>query len=202
MSNTSVESTELREATAELVAATRALMLAAATTTADLDDIRRARTSIAELAEDLSIRPRTRPLRPVFDGPALARAAGPEQPWKMFTHNPMGIPLEVRFGVDEAWGRLVPNALHEGPPDTVHGGFSAHLLDCMLGTLMQARGSRSLTASLDLKYLRPTPLDEPLELYSRIVEISGRKTVAEGWIACNGQRTVEATGLFVRVERT
>ncbi|MFD0452023.1 hotdog domain-containing protein [Rhodococcus aetherivorans] len=60
----------------------------------------------------------------------------------------------------------------------MHGGFSAHLLDCMLGILMQARGSRSLTASLDLRYLRRTSLDEPLDLYSRIVEIEGRKTVA------------------------
>jgi len=82
----------------------------------------------------------------------------------------------------------------------VHGGFSAHLLDCMLGTLMQARGSRSLTASLDLRYLRRTPLDEPLDLYSRIVEIEGRKTVAGGWIECRGECTVEARGVVVRVE--
>ncbi|KDE11072.1 hypothetical protein N505_0122835 [Rhodococcus aetherivorans] len=96
--------------------------------------------------------------------------------------------------------RLIANALHEGPPDSVHGGFSAHLLDCMLGILMQARGSRSLTASLDLRYLRRTSLDEPLDLYSRIVEIEGRKTVAGGWIECRGECTVEARGVFVRVE--
>ncbi|MCF8785077.1 PaaI family thioesterase [Rhodococcus ruber] len=191
---------DLREATAELVAATRALMLAAATTTADADTVRAARVTIAELAETLGSRPRPRVLRPPFDGPSRSRDTGGREPWALFTHNPMGIPLEIYFGADEARARLVANALHEGPPDSVHGGFSAHLLDCMLGTLMQARGSRSLTASLDLRYLRRTPLDEPLDLYSRIVETEGRKTVAEGWIECRGERTVEARGVFVRVE--
>ncbi|MFD5811054.1 hypothetical protein QLG13_26065 [Rhodococcus aetherivorans] len=70
----------------------------------------------------------------------------------------------------------------------------------MLSTRMQARGSRSLTASLDLRYLRRTPLDEALDLYSRIVEIEGRRTVAGGWIECRGERTVEARGVVVRVE--
>ncbi len=194
-------SPEQREAVGDLVAATRALMRAAAATSVDVEVIRRAEASILAATEELGARSRTRPLRPEFHGPATARDAGPETSWPMFVHNPLGIPLEIRFGEDEAWARLLPNPLHEGPPDCVHGGFSAHLLDCMLGTLMQARGSRSLTASLELTYRRRTPLDEPLDLYSRIVEIDGRKTIAEGWIACNGERTVTARGVFVRVDR-
>lgn len=193
-------SAELRAATVELVTATRALMLAAATTTADVDTVRAAAASMAELTELLSVRPRSRVLRPDFDGPARSRDTNGELSWIQFSHNPMGIPLEIRFGADDAWARLVPNALHEGPRDNVHGGFSAHLMDCMLGTLMQARGSRSLTASLDLRFLRRTPLDEPLDLYARIVGIEGRKTIAEGWIECHGERTVEARGVFVRVD--
>lgn len=190
---------ELTEATAALVAATRTLMLAAATTTADIDAIRAASTSITEVADILGARPRSRPLRPALDGPARSRETGGQVPWTQFSHNPMGIPLAIYFGEDDARARLVPNALHEGPPDIMHGGFAAHLLDCMLGTLMQARGVRSVTASLELQYPRPTPLGEPLDLYSRIVDTVGRKTIAEGWIECNGERTVEARGIFVSV---
>lgn len=190
---------ELSEATAGLIAATRTLMLAAATTTADIDAIRAATASITEVAGVLSARPRSRALRPAFDGPARSRETGGQVPWTQFSHNPMGIPLAIHFGADDARARFVANALHEGPPDGVHGGFSAHLLDCMLGTLMQARGGRSVTASLELRYPRPTPLGEPLDLYSRIVDTVGRKTVAEGWIECNGERTVEARGTFVSI---
>ncbi|MGZ9886962.1 hypothetical protein ACXN1G_23775 [Rhodococcus ruber] len=106
---------DLREATAELVAATRALMLAAATTTADADTVRAARATIAELAETLGSRPRPRVLRPPFDGPSRSRDTGGREPWALFTHNPMGIPLEIHFGADEAragWSRTPCTRAH------------------------------------------------------------------------------------------
>lgn len=191
----------LRQASADLVAATRRLMLAAATTDVEPGELRAARQMLDRLADTLGRRTRERVVRAPFEGPEDSRAAGPEHPWTLFAHNPQGIPLTIEFGEDCARARLVANALHEGPHDSLHGGFGAHLMDCMLGTLMQARGKRALTATLDMRYLRRTPLDRPLELSSRIVVVSGRKTIAEGWIECDGVRTVEARGLFVEIER-
>ncbi len=73
-------------------------------------------------------------------------------------------------------------------------------MDCMLGILIQARGRRGVTAKLDLRYLRRTPLDAPLQLGSRITKVDGRKVWAEGWIEHEGERTVVAEGLFIEVE--
>ncbi|GAA3113414.1 PaaI family thioesterase [Streptosporangium carneum] len=192
---------ERRQASADLVAATRKVMLAASVTDMDVAEMRAAERVLTEVARMLGERVRPRVVRAPFDGPAAARSAGPDRPWPLFAYNPLGIPLEVHLDEDGATARLTPNALHEGPPDILHGGFSAGLMDCMLGILMQARGRRSVTATLELRYLHRTPLDEPLTLRSRIVEISGRKTVAEGWIEHEGRRTVEARGLFVEIER-
>jgi acyl-coenzyme A thioesterase PaaI-like protein len=192
---------ELRRASSDLIATARQLMLAAATTDVGIDAIRAAERAMTDATAALTTRTRDRALRAEFDAPAAARAAGPDTPFPLFSYNPLGIPLDIYFADDGAFATLTPNALHEGPHDAMHGGFSAALMDCMLGILIQAQGSRALTATLDMTYRRRTPLDQVLTLRSRIVDHSGHKTVAEGWIEHDGERTVEATGLFIHVPR-
>ena len=199
MSTSTDVSTERLGASLALVAATRELMLAAATTDADVVTVRDVCAVMEELTRRIGPQDRPRVTRTPFDGPARARAAGPDHVWNLYALNPGGIALSISFGVDDARARVIPNALHEGPPDCLHGGISAHLMDCMLGALLRAHGHRALTASLDMRYLQRTPLDHPLDLSARIVESVGRKIVVEGWIEHDGERTVEARGLFVTV---
>ncbi|MDN5895176.1 MAG: hypothetical protein L0H93_14280 [Nocardioides sp.] len=191
--------TEHREAASDLVAATRELMRAAATTAVNVDTMRAAIESLGELSRELGKESRPRVVHAPFDGPATALAAGAETPWRLFRYNPQGMEMDVYFDGETVRSRVQSDALFEGPRDAIHGGFSAHMLDCVLGILMQARGIRALTASLELRYLERVPLDEPLDLCARIVDTTGRKTVAEGWIEVGGRRTVEARGLFIAV---
>lgn len=186
-------------AAAELTEATRRLMLAAATTDVDPDEARAAAGAMDALAQALSARSRPRALRATFEAPAAVRSEGPDAPWRSFAYNPQAFPLEMFFDGVSSRARTTANALYEGPPGLVHGGFAAHLLDSMLGTLTQSLGLRAVTATLDLRYLAPTPLDVPLDLHARVVETSGRRTRAEGWIEHGGVRTVEARGVFVDV---
>lgn len=192
---------ELREAT-ELALATRRLMLAAATTAVSAADMRAAGAEMDRLARRLSSVSRGRALRGPLEGPAATRAAGPETSWPIFATNPQAFPLEVHFEDDSAWATTTADALYEGPPGCVHGGFVAHLLDSILGVLVQAQGVRAMTATLELRYLAPTPIEAPLILGSRIVERSGRRVHVEGWIEHQDRRTVEADGLFVDVDRS
>ncbi|MFS3129305.1 PaaI family thioesterase [Nocardioides sp. Bht2] len=196
----STEVVDHREAALDLAEATRELMLVSATTDMGVAELRSATARLREVTQLLGQRRRPRVLRGDFDGPARARAQGPEASHRLFPFHPVAFPMELSFGEDSARASVVANALFEGPTDTLHGGYVAHIMDCMLGTLMQARSTRALTASLELTYHHRTPLDEPLELFSRIVEINGRKTVAEGWIEHNGVRTAEARGLFIALK--
>lgn len=186
-----------RDAVADLAVATRRLMLAVATTDLAAEDIDSARELVDSLSERLSARTRPRMLRPGYNGPILAREAGPEHPWRIFAYNPQALPLSISFDGACASATTTPNALYEGPPGAVHGGYLAHLLDCMLGTLVQAQDKRALTSTLELRYLRPTPMDVPVDLRARIVETTGRRTVAEGRVEHAGLHTVAARGVFV-----
>lgn len=188
---------DLYAASKELVAATRELMLAAGTTEADVAGMRAATEELRALTARLGGHRRDRVRRTGFMGPQEARESG--TPWQSFVHNPMAIPLQMHFEGDTARATFTPNALHEGPADSLHGGFSAHLMDSLLGTMMQARGVRALTATLDVRYLRRVPLDEELELFAEVTKVSGRKHLALGTISHDGQRCVEARGLFVEV---
>lgn len=186
-----------RAASQELVAATRELMLAVCTTDRGPESMLEAADQLRALAAHLAEVRRPRVLRTEFAGPQRAREAG--VPWPLFAHHPLAIPLDIHFEDDAAWAVFRPNALHEGPTDSLHGGFSAHLMDSLLGTMMQARGARALTASLELRFLRQVPLDQELHLRAEVTSVSGRKHVATGWISHDGHRCVEARGLFIDV---
>lgn len=190
----------LVEEVGALSAATRRLMLAAATSDLTADELREARSRMDELTALLGRRTRPRVLRADFHGPSRAREMGPQEAWPIFRFNPQALPLDLWFDGDTAHATTVPNALFEGPPESVHGGFLSPLMDCMLGTLVQTTGRRAVTANLEMRFLARTPLDVPVDLGARIVETSGRKTVAEAWVEVDGGRTVEATGLFIELK--
>lgn len=184
---------------ATLTEEVRALVLAAATTEVDPVELSEVAALVSDLRARLAVRARDRPVRAPFDGPARALATG--TPYRLSTFNPFGIPLVIRFDEDArgASAELRADARHEGPRDHLHGGVSSWLMDCMLGILIQARGRRGVTAQLDTRFVRRTPLDVPLRLASRITDIEGRKVRVEGWIEADGERTVTAEGLFIEV---
>ena len=52
-----------------------------------------------------------------------------------------------------------------GPPGYAHGGISAMLADQIVAASPMAVGVRGITRSLELRYVRPLPLDEEVELW-------------------------------------
>ncbi|WP_306316919.1 MULTISPECIES: PaaI family thioesterase [unclassified Streptomyces] len=89
---------------------------------------------------------------------------------------------------------------YQGPPRCVHGGVSALLLDHTLGVANHWAGLSGMTAELTLRYLRPTPLFEPLTVTGRQVSVDGRKIRTEGSIAAGGRACVTVEGLFIAKE--
>jgi acyl-coenzyme A thioesterase PaaI-like protein len=182
------------------VDATFRLSRSVATTGVPTEDLVRARRTLDETTQRLLQRTHPRAARRRFETPALAKQRG--EPYRLSAFNPWGIPFEIEFTEDGAHASLVANALHEGPNDSVHGGVSAWLMDCMLGMLLQAQGRPAVTATLAIDYLARTPLDEPLEVFSRVTSTERRKVYAEGWVEHDGVRTLQATGLFIEIDRS
>jgi len=99
---------------------------------------------------------------------------------------------------------FTPDSSHRGRPGFLHGGLAATVLDETMAALGWATdGIHTVTATLELRYRHPVPLDgHPLRIEAwrdgpeprRVHKVHGRILLADGTAA------VEATGLFVRVE--
>ncbi len=112
---------------------------------------------------------------------------------------------------DEAISVFHPKPYHTAIPGYVYGGLIASLIDChSTGTAAaaayRAEGRemdtdpplRFVTASLHVDYLRPTPIEGPLEVRARVKEIRGRKVVVSSTLSVQG--VVCARGEVVAVQ--
>jgi acyl-coenzyme A thioesterase PaaI-like protein len=190
---------EERLAAAEaLVAQVRALMEAAVTTNATAMDLDEARLLVARATELAGAARQRAGLRINLDPAAIARTAAGE-PWTVFRHNPLGIPLCITVNGQRASAVLTPNALLEGPPEILHGGFSAAMMDALISTLVQVQGLRAVTVRLEVEFVQAVPLDEPLHLSAHITDISGRKIRATGELHQRNAVAVRAEALLITV---
>ena len=125
--------------------------------------------------------------------------------------NPHGLQIKSYWEGDEAVCRFSPKPYHTAIPGYVYGGLIASLIDChSTGTASAAArraagdgedpqaAVRFLTASLQVNYLKPTPIDAILEVRAQIKEIKGRKVVIASKLMADGQ--VCATGQVVAVQ--
>ncbi|MCG2784353.1 MAG: PaaI family thioesterase [Anaerolineae bacterium] len=112
----------------------------------------------------------------------------------------------------ESLTRYTPDAHHTAVPGYVYGGLLASLIDChSTGTaaaaLYRAEGRemdtlpalRCVTASLHVDYLKPTPLNIPLEVRGRVKEVRGRKVIVESTVYANGIATVRGEVIAVQI---
>jgi acyl-coenzyme A thioesterase PaaI-like protein len=112
--------------------------------------------------------------------------------------NPVAPPLVIHDGAGGAvHSDFVLGAAYEGPPGMVHGGVSALVLDHVLGATAHQPGKPAVTGTLTLRYLRGTPLGQPLHARAHVERIDGTKTFAVGHIADAEGVTVQAEGVFI-----
>ncbi|MFI0485921.1 PaaI family thioesterase [Actinomadura sp. 9N215] len=117
--------------------------------------------------------------------------------------NPVAPPVDLEVTSDGiVRGEFTLGPVYEGPPSYAHGGVSAMVLDQVLGMAAAATGTPGMTANLELRYRRPTPLGVPLLVEAKASRVEGRKVYAAGTIAApDGRVTVEATAMFVMPQR-
>jgi len=125
--------------------------------------------------------------------------------------NEHGLQIKSYWDGEEAVCTFQPRSYHLAIPGYVYGGLIASLIDChSTGTAAaaayRAQGRamdtdpplRFVTASLHVDYVRPTPIEEPLELRSQVKEIKGRKVAISTTLSARGE--VCARGEVVAVQ--
>ena len=98
-------------------------------------------------------------------------------------------------GPDEVVATYAPPDQFQGYPGVLHGGIVASLLDEAGGRVVMIGNHRHfmLTAKMDIKYRRPTPLGQVLTVYGRRVKQRGRLALAHAELRlADGTVTAEA----------
>jgi acyl-coenzyme A thioesterase PaaI-like protein len=125
--------------------------------------------------------------------------------------NEAGLQIKSYWDGDETVCLFTPRPQHTAIPGFVYGGLIASLIDChgtgtAAAAAYQAEGRpmdseppiRFLTGTLNVKYLKPTPLGPPIELRGQLIEVKERKVVIEIKVSVAG--TVTATGEVIAIQ--
>jgi acyl-coenzyme A thioesterase PaaI-like protein len=125
--------------------------------------------------------------------------------------NEHGLQIKSYWDGDETVCVFHPQPYHTAIPGYVYGGLIASLIDCH-GTATAAAAAyraegramdtdpplRFLTGALHVDYLRPTPIEGPLEVRATVKEIKGRKVVVVSTLSVGGE--VCARGEVVAIQ--
>ncbi|MCL2341209.1 MAG: PaaI family thioesterase [Proteobacteria bacterium] len=123
--------------------------------------------------------------------------------------NPEGHHLKSYWDGEETVCRYTPDAKYTGGfPGFLYGGMIASLMDCHgAGTAAAAKArednkpiSRFVTASLQVDYLAPTPVNTELEVRGKVVEIKGRKVTVALTLSAAGTLCAKASVLYIQIK--
>jgi acyl-coenzyme A thioesterase PaaI-like protein len=126
--------------------------------------------------------------------------------------NEHGHQIKTFWDGDETVTRFKPKDYYTAIPGYVYGGLIASLIDCHgtgTGALAAYKSEgreidslhpfRFVTASLQVDYLKPTPLGVELELRGKVIEIKGRKVISEITVYANGEITAQGRVVAVQM---
>ena len=89
----------------------------------------------------------------------------------------------------------------EGPPGHVHGGWVAGVLDHLMGMTHVRTGHPGMTGGLSVRYLKPTPLNQRIEVSAQATELDDKRTEVNAEMRFGETTTATAEAIFVRVDR-
>ncbi|MFQ5944451.1 MAG: PaaI family thioesterase, partial [Anaerolineales bacterium] len=124
-----------------------------------------------------------------------------------------GLQIKSYWSGDEAVCTWQPEEHHmAGPSHILNGGIIATVIDChcictAIAAAYRAEGRAMntepsiwyATASLQISYLNPTPIHEPVILRARVKETKGKKTVVSCSLYAREEECARAELLAVRV---
>lgn len=153
---------------------------------AELDAAPPRQRPAAAMVEDLAVRPADgEPIDHFADCPISGR------------DNALSLDMRARRDGDEAVIDVTLGAAHEGAPGRAHGGVVTAFFDDAFGFLMGIRGLGTFAGELTVRFVRPTPVLEPMVARCRLGEREGRRQWVHGELRHRGVVVVEATSILV-----
>ena len=93
------------------------------------------------------------------------------------TANPTSADIEAELGAVDAdvVARVVLRRAFEGAPGRAHGGIVAAVFDDVTGFVIGKLREPAFTGELTVRYVKPVPIETPLEMRARLVDRERRK---------------------------
>jgi uncharacterized protein (TIGR00369 family) len=117
--------------------------------------------------------------------------------------NPDG--MRLKFTIDASRGRALGHfripRRYQGPPGHLHGGIIATILDEVMGKVNKLRSVVALTRSMQIEYLRPVPLRQPLIVEGWEMHVRGRRHTNAAEIRnSKGEVLARGKAVFIAVD--
>jgi acyl-coenzyme A thioesterase PaaI-like protein len=112
--------------------------------------------------------------------------------------NPISPPFSLRQLDGEIHGKGRFGAAFCGPPESVHGGHVAAILDEVLGCTGVVSGEGGFTGTLTIRYHSTTPINTDLDVRGWVDRIEGRKMIICGEMYAGDRLCATAEGIFIR----
>ncbi len=187
-----------RAAIVRLAEATRRLTDAVVVTASEPAELDAAAQKIREIAEQLA--------KIQHDGPfsgLMPRVRDYERPeWSLPLSpicgeaSPIRPDLTLRLAGERVVGRAKLGKKHIGPVHFAHGGVTAMICDQLVALAARAAKFRALTHTLSVRYLRPTPLYQELELAAWCEPRDSRRAAGFATISAAGELLVSAEAIL------
>ena len=126
--------------------------------------------------------------------------------------NEHGLHIRTFWDGEESVTQFLPESFHTAVPGFVYGGLLASLIDCHSTGTAAAAKYRSegremdsfppihfVTGSLQINYLKPTPMGSTLEIRGQIREVKGRKVIIDSTLYANGIATVRGEVIALQI---
>jgi uncharacterized protein (TIGR00369 family) len=115
--------------------------------------------------------------------------------------NPIGLKLDFTLTPDQTLETtFVPQKVHQGYADVVHGGILTTVLDEVMVNLPAALGQKAVTARLQVSLKRPARVGQPLLFRARLVRETRRTFEAAATARrTDGTIVAEAAGTLMKI---
>ena len=118
-------------------------------------------------------------------------------------NNPDG--MRLKFILDEERQTFVCRfrlgKRYTGPPGHCHGGIIATILDDAMGKVNKLHHVIALTREMKVEYLKPVPLNKPLRVEGREIQVKGRTHVNTAEILNDKNEVLaRSQGIFIAID--
>ena len=114
--------------------------------------------------------------------------------------NPHGLRIDFTIKDNLVLGEFVSDTHHMGPPDAVHGGIIATLIDDSMSFFGRGVLKEDVrTMRVEIVYRNQAPIGEPLWVEARLQEEKSRKLVITARVYTAKHTIAEGTGTLFKV---